>query len=92
MKKKKHNNNNNNNNNNKKKKTRNDWISRRKKKKQLHNKEPVNNELPLPKERKNFKNIYDKRLGKIYELSKKLIMMTWNSLLIVMVYNPILVN
>ena len=91
MNKKKHNNNNNNNNNNNKK-TETIEYQEEKKKKQLHNKEPVNNELPLPKERKNFKNIYDKRLGKIYELSKKLIMMTWNSLLIVMVYNPILVN
>ena len=42
-----------------------------------------NNELVLLKERQIFKNIYNKRPNKVDELSKKkLIMVTWNSLLI----------
>ena len=40
-------------------------------KKQLDNKQPGNNELLLSKEREIFKNIYNKRLDKINELSKK---------------------
>ena len=39
-------------------------------KKQLYNKKQDNNELLLSKERKIFKNIYNKRLNKIDELSK----------------------
>ena len=41
-------------------------------KKQLYNKQPGNNELLLSKERETFKNIYNKRLNKIGELSKKI--------------------
>ena len=41
-----------------------------KNKKQLYNKKQDNNELLLSKERKIFKNIYNKRLNKIDELSK----------------------
>ena len=41
-------------------------------KKQLQNKQAGNNELLLSKERQIFKNIYDKRLNKIDQLSKKL--------------------
>ena len=44
-----------------------------------------NNELLFSKEREIFKNIYNKTLGKIDELSKKLTMVTWNLLLIVAV-------
>ena len=44
-----------------------------------------NNELLFSKEREIFKNIYNKTLGKIDELSKKLTMATWNLLLIVAV-------
>ena len=40
-------------------------------KKQLDNKQPGNNELLFSKEREIFKNIYNKRLDKINELSKK---------------------
>ena len=39
-------------------------------KKQLCNKQPGNNELLLSKEREIFKNIYNKRLNKIDQLSK----------------------
>ena len=39
-------------------------------KKQLYNKRPGNNELQLSEERKIFKNICNKRLDKIDELSK----------------------
>ena len=39
-------------------------------KKQLCNKQPGNNELLLSQKRKIFKNIYNKRLDKIEELSK----------------------
>ena len=59
------------------------------KKKQLDNldnkKQLGNNELLLSKEREIFKDIYNDRLNKIDELSKKLIIMTWNLLLIVVV-------
>ena len=44
-----------------------------------------NNELLLWNKRDIFKNIYNKILNKIDELSKKMIMVTWNSLLIVVV-------
>ena len=44
--------------------------------KQLDNKQPGNNELLLLKEREIFKNIYNKRIDKIDELSKKVIMVT----------------
>ena len=54
-------------------------------KKQLDNKQPGNNELLVLKEREIFKNIYNKRINKMDELSKKMIMVTWNSLLIVVV-------
>ena len=39
-------------------------------KKQLYNKQPGNNELLLTKEREIFKNIYNKKIDKINELSK----------------------
>ena len=53
-------------------------------KKQPDNKKQLgNNELLLSKEREIFKNIYNKRLDKTDELFKKLIMVTWNSLFIV---------
>ena len=39
-------------------------------KKQLYNKQPRNNELLLSKEREILKNIYNKKLNKIDELSK----------------------
>ena len=42
-------------------------------KKQLDNKQPHNNELLLLKEREIFKNTCNKRLDKIDEVSKKLI-------------------
>ena len=46
-------------------------------KKQLDNKKQQgNNELLLSKEREIFKNIYNKRLNKIDELSKKMIVVT----------------
>ena len=55
-----------------------------------NNKQPGNNELLLSKEREIFKNNYNKRLDKISELSlKKLIMVTWNSLLIEWARNQI---
>ena len=41
-------------------------------KKQLDNKQQGNNELLLSKEREIFKNIYNKRLDKIDELSRKI--------------------
>ena len=41
-------------------------------KKQLVNKQPGNNEFLLSKQRNIFKNIFDKRLNKIDELSKKI--------------------
>ena len=41
-------------------------------KKQLYNKQPGNNELLFSKERKIFKNIYNKRLDKIDELSSNI--------------------
>ena len=61
-------------------------------KKHLDHKKPGNNELLLSKEREIFKNIYTKRLDKIDELSKKMVMVTWSSLLKVVVYKLILVN
>ena len=39
-------------------------------------KQQGNNELLVSKEREIFKNIYNKRLNKIDELSKKMIMVT----------------
>ena len=53
--------------------------------KQLDNKQSGSNEFFLSKEREIFRNIYNKRLDKIDELSKKLIIVTWNSSLIVTV-------
>ena len=61
-------------------------------KKQLYNKQPGNNELLLSKEREIFKNIYNKRLDKTDELSKSFIIVTWNSLVVVVTQKPISVN
>ena len=45
-------------------------------KKQLVNKQQGNNKLLLSKERELLKNIYNKRLNEVNELSKKMIMVT----------------
>ena len=46
------------------------------KKQRDNKKQQGNNELLVSKEREIFKNIYNKRLNKIDELSKKMIMVT----------------
>ena len=62
-------------------------------KKQLYNKQPGDNELFLSKEREIFKNIYNKRLDKIHQLSKTIDYGDLKKVVVLVVaQEPILVN